>query len=183
MKNSHMLNLGKLIIITGLIVSFCSGVVAQSSVDCSKLLKRGLSAEKPQQILFNLKRKYCFGLDSIDLKFFGNGPVIGSILVKLASKKNREITYYDLLTDINKSKRDTGYLSIRKLMIAQNKLESTKASSKTWESSKGNLVLVGISVNKVDDLYHFMLSNQDKNWNYRQLVVAFEQKEKQLKKN
>jgi len=160
------------------IVVFCLNTSAQSSVDCERLLKREISPDSLHFLMDNVMRANCFGLDSIDLKVFDNGPVLGAILVKLISNNNGKVTYGDLLNHINKAKRDTGYLSMRKVIIAQNTLESTIASAKTWENSKVLLAVIGTKPEDIDSLHQFMLQNQDKNWNYRQLVVIYEQKEK-----
>jgi len=164
-----------------LMICFCLKVSAQSPMDCDKLLKREITADSVQFMINNIMRADCFGLDSIDLKVFGNGPVLGSILVKLISNNNAKVTYADLLTQINNAKKDTGYLSIRKVIIAQNMLEATIASASTWEKSKDMLAQIGTTAIEIENLHQFMLQNQDKNWNYRQLVVIYNEREKNSK--
>jgi hypothetical protein len=157
-------------------------VSAQSIIDCKKLLNQEINPEVPQQIIDNIKRTECFGLDSVDLKVFANGPVLGSLLVKKVSKnKDGKVTYQDLLSEINQIKSDTSYLTVRNRIVAMNTLEATKATPSTWERSKKLLKVIGTSENETEKLYEFMLKNQAQNWNYRQLVVIYEQKEKAAK--
>ncbi len=54
-----------------------------------------------------------------------------------------------------------------------NKLEATNASPDTWESSKVLLKIIGTSDNEIELLHDFLSQNQDKNWNYRQLVTIY----------
>ncbi len=83
-----------------------------------------------------------------------------------------------MISEINKDKEDAGYVDLRNNVIAMNKLEATKASPETWESSKALLKTIGTSEDEIEQLHDFMLQNQDKNWNYRQLVIIYEQKKK-----
>ena len=147
---------------------------AQQDTACVKFLKQEIQTDNPQQIINNIKTVNCFGLDSVDLQIFGNGPILGSLLIERATQSNKKITYEDLLSGINLAKSDTGYTQLRATVIVMNTLEATKATPATWESSRGLLKKVNISDTEVEKLHTLMLQNQDKNWNYRQLVVFYE---------
>jgi len=155
----------------------CLHISAQQKINCDILLKRSIDQDSPQQISDNVKHTDCFGLDSIDLKIFGNGPVLGTLLVKFASDHNH-VTYADLLSELNKAKTDTGYKTIRSQIITMNTLEATKASPETWGKSKLLLKEIDTPSDEIEKLHEFMLQNQDKNWNYRQLVAMYELKQK-----
>ena len=172
----------KFIIAISLIFSSCLCVLAQPSIECDKLLKQQIDTVAPQQIINDIKRIECFGLDSVDLKIIGNGPALGTLLVKLASDHDKKVTYADLLNSIDHIKSDTGYLSIRKVVITQNILEATKASVNTWGNSEKSLLLVGIKKDEIERLHQFMLDNLSEDWNYRQLVSAYEQRKKSSRK-
>ena len=176
MKNQGRHYIFRLITTAYFAIVFCLNVSAQASADCDKLLRKEITADPLHVLISNIMQANCFGLDSIDRKVFSNGPVLGTILVKLISTNNGKVTYAELLTQINKVKRDTGYLSLRKVIIAQDALESVIASPKTWESNKGFLMMTGMGKDEVENLYQFMLQNQDKNWNYRQLVINYKEK-------
>jgi hypothetical protein len=183
MKNPARQCLYRSIAIAGLIICFCFHASAQATMDCGQLLKQEIKADSIHVMIGNLLRANCFGLDSIDVKVFGNGPVLGTLLIKMITDNNGKLTYTDLLNQINKSKSDTGYMSIRKGVIAMNTLEATKASPETWESSKKLLKTIGTSDVEIEKLHQFMLENLDKGWNYRQLVVFSAQKENAKKKH
>ncbi len=69
-------NTYKLMLIMGFVMIRYGVVLAQQSVDCDKMLKQEINMQNSQQILNDMKQIDCFGLDSIDLKIFGNGPVL-----------------------------------------------------------------------------------------------------------
>ncbi|MGZ3814684.1 MAG: hypothetical protein ACXVB0_09025 [Mucilaginibacter sp.] len=166
----------KLLVFSICILIYAPKVSAQQSNDCDKLLKKDLDTENPEQILKNIRRTECFGLDSIDLKVFGNGPVLGSLMVKYATDHHDKVTYGDLLSEINKERRDNSYAAMRNEIIAMSTLEATKASQDTWENSRKLLKILQISDTNIDKLHRFMLDNPNKGWNYRQLIVIYEQK-------
>jgi hypothetical protein len=148
---------------------------AQPKINCDSLLQKEVIADPPKQIIENIKQIDCFGLDSIDLKFFGNGPVIGSLLLRMVSKDTvRKITYSELLSQINRMKADTGYSAMRKQVIAMNALEAMKANPDTWENGKKLLKEIETSDDEIEKLHNFMLQNAAKNWNYRELVVYYD---------
>ena len=144
MKNSGMRYILRSTAIACLTICFCLNVSAQSAADCDKLLKKEITADSLNLLIRNITQADCFGLDSTDRKVFSDGPVLGTILVKLVSTNNGKVTYAELLTQINNVKKDTGYLSLRKVVIAQDALESAIASPKTWESNKGFLTVTGM---------------------------------------
>jgi len=152
---------------------------AQASVDCNELLKRDISTDDPQQVLRNITHVKCFGLDSIDLKIYGKGPVLGSLMMKgLQQSKSGKFTYGDLLIQINRDRNAPGYPRIRKGIIAMNKLEGMKATPETWDTGKQLLKEIDTSDEEIEKLHNFMLHNQDKRWNYRELVVYWGIQEK-----
>ena len=152
---------------------------AQAMVDCNELLKRDISTEDPQQVLRTITHVKCFGLDSIDLKVFGKGPILGTLMMKgFQQNKDGKFTYGDLLIQINRERNDAGYAHIRKGIIAMNKLENMKATPATWDTGKNLLKEIDTSDEEIEKLHDFMLRNEDKRWNYRELVVYWGMQEK-----
>jgi hypothetical protein len=168
----------KSIAVSGLIAFTFTAASAQPAFNCAKLLKRDVVSDNPSDAVSNVSNHpACFGLDSIDVKIFGNGPILGSLLVKRAAAGQAKITYADLLTDINNYKSDTAYSSMRNLIIAQTALEATKISIASWDSSVKLLKIIGMPDSEMENFHQFMLEKKDKNWNYRQLVVAYRMKQ------
>jgi len=178
MKQYYKIYEQRFILTAILTAGFFINAIAQAPVDCAKLLKQNIDPDKPQELVSNItKNAACFALDSIDLKIWANGPVLGSILVRLASTGNSQITYADLLTNFTDAKKDTGYASTRNLIIAQTTLEATKISPESWESSKKLLKVIGMPDSEMENFHRYLLEKNGKNWNYRQLVVAYRMKQ------
>ncbi|SHN25013.1 hypothetical protein [Mucilaginibacter sp. OK098] len=170
--------LNKLIAVAGLIAFMFTAASAQPAFDCAKLLSRAIAGDSAQIAVNNIKQHAnCFGLDSVDVKIWAQAPVLGSLLVKRASMGNENLTYNDLLTEFNTAKKDTGYLSMRNLIIAQTTLEATKISVASWDNSVKLLKVIGMPDSEMENFHQFMLEKKDKNWNYRQLVVAYRMKQ------
>jgi hypothetical protein len=148
-------------------------------VDCDKLLKQDIEAEDPQQMVNNLTHSGCFGLDSIDIQLFTHGSILGA-LIEHMPKPEYKMSYADLLTEINKAKKDTNYFPIRNKLIAMNQLFITKASPDTWEVSKKLLKTIYTSDGQIEEIHEFMLKNRDKNFSYRELLVFSQQNKKSV---
>ena len=157
----------------------CAHLSAQVTVDCNELLKRDISADDPQQVLRTITHEKCFGLDSIDLKIYGNGPVLGSLIMEsIQRSKSGNVTYGDLLIRINRERNSAGYPRIRKGIITMNKLEGMKATPATWDVGKELLKEIDTSDEEIEKLHNFMLHHLDKKWNYHELVVYWNMQEK-----
>jgi hypothetical protein len=157
----------------------CAKLAAQTTVDCNELLKRAISTDDPQQALRTITHVKCFGMDSIDLKIFGNGPILGSLMMSgIQQSKNDKLTYGDLLIQINRMKNDAGYPKMRRGIIVMNTLERTKATPATWATGRKLLKEIETSDEEVDKLHNFMLRNPGKKWNYHELVVYWNAQEK-----
>jgi hypothetical protein len=168
----------KSIAIAGLIAFVLTAATAQPAFDCTKLLSRVIAEDSEQTVVNNIKQHAnCFGLDSVDVKIWAEAPILGSLLVKRASMGNGNLTYNDLLTEFNTAKKDTAYSSMRNLIIAQTTLEATKISVASWDSSVKLLKVIGMPDSEMENFHQFMLEKKDKNWNYRQLVVAYQMKQ------
>jgi len=157
---------------------FCGEAWAQAAFDCKKLLKQEINAAGgPKEPLNNFtEHADCFGLDSADLKIYGQGPVLGSLLMARAVKSKKKITYGDVLADINKAKKDTGYASMRNLIVAQMTLEKRRFKPDNWDSSLKYLRTVGMPDDQMEDFHKYLLEKQEHHWTYRQLIVAYQMK-------
>ena len=165
--------------ILGCLFGLSCHVTAQTTAECKTLLKRNISLDDPEQILQKFTTLKCFGLDSVDLKVFGNGPVLGVMLVKLVQNSgHQKSTYGDLLNEINKRKADTTYPKLRDEVIAMNTLEAMKATSDSWERGAKLLREIDMHSGDTAQIHLFLLKNLEKNWNYRQLVTFYEQSER-----
>ncbi len=86
MRHTNQYQLYTFIIAAALSISFCLQASAQHTMECSKLLKRDISKDSPQQVLSNFKQVRCFGLDSIDSQLLLSGPILGSLMINYVTK-------------------------------------------------------------------------------------------------
>lgn len=152
---------------------------AQETTNCESLLKREPSKDTPQQILQQVVSSKCFGLDSVDLKIFGYGPVLGGIMAKIATKKNSgTLTYQDIFNEISREKADPGYAKVRNEIIAMNALEKMKAAPDTWGKALPLLRTIGKPPDEIFNMHEFMLRHVKSGWNYHQLIVFYEDEQR-----
>ena len=155
---------------------FCIDASAQKMAACKLLLKKTINTDVVNDIANDIvKHADCLSLDSIDMKIFGDASTLKPILAKHTSPTGK-YTYGAVLTDINEYKRDTAYTSLRNWVIAQNVLEGTKISLASWEGSVKYLKIIGMPDSEMEPFHQYLIEKKDKNWNYRQLVVAYQMK-------
>jgi hypothetical protein len=173
----------RLIVFIGVFTCFCIDASAQVAFNCSKLLKQNIAVENQQEVLANFnKHADCLGLDSVDLRMYSDGPVLGTLLLgRIKAKGDGKITYGDISTFINNSKKDTGYASMRNLIIAQMTLEKRRFTKDNWENSLKYLKIVGMPDSDMDAFHMYLLEKQQHHWTYRQLIVAYQMKQEAVK--
>jgi len=177
MKQSQSSPSFLVIIIACFFCCYSGDALAQKAFDCSKLLRQNIVPEKPKDVIDNFNNHAgCFGLDSIDLRIFNNGPSLGSLMVKRAQSGKKNITYAELSSDINKMKKDTAYASMRNLVTAQMTLEKRSFSPDNWDNSLKYLQVVGMPNNDVEAFHKYALEKQQHHWTYRQLIVGYQMK-------
>ncbi len=178
MKQLRKLCLLELLIVILAFICCNDDASAQTAFNCKKLLKQEINTtDNPKESLINFtEHADCFGLDSADLRIYGQGPVLGTLLMARAAKGNKRVTYGDILTDINKAKKDTGYASIRNLIIAQMTLEKRRFTPGNWESSLKYLKIVGMPDSDMEAFHKYLVEKQEHHWTYRQLIVAYQMK-------
>ncbi|WP_295794277.1 hypothetical protein [Mucilaginibacter sp.] len=168
----------QLIVFIGVFTCFCIDASAQVAFNCSKLLKQNIAVENQQDVLANFnKHADCLGLDSVDLRMYSDGPVLGTLLLgRIKAKGDEKITYGDISTFINNAKKDTGYTSVRNLVIAQMTLEKRRFTPDNWESSLKYLKVVGMPDADMEAFHKYLLEKQEHHWTYRQLIVGYQMK-------
>ncbi|MEO6980375.1 MAG: hypothetical protein ABI113_18430 [Mucilaginibacter sp.] len=152
---------------------------AQTTFDCKKLLKQEIStpADPQKQVSNFTEHADCFGLDSVDLRIYGQGPVLGTLLMARATESNKKITFADILTDINKAKKDTGYTSLRNLITAQMTLEKRRFMPGNWEGSLKYLKVIGMPDGDMEAFHKYVIEKQEHHWTYRQLITGYRMKQ------
>lgn len=178
MKQLRKFFLHRLPVVICVFTFFCCKASAQTAIDCKKLLKQEISttADLQKQVDNFTKHADCFGLDSVDLRIYGQGPMLGTLLMARATKGNKKITYGDILSDINTARKDTGYTSMRNLIIAQMTLEKRRFTPDNWESSLKYLKVIGMPDSEMDAFHKYLVEKQEHHWTYRQLIVAYQMK-------
>ncbi|MES2108509.1 MAG: hypothetical protein V4577_07175 [Bacteroidota bacterium] len=171
-----------LIIIACVFSCYSGNALAQKTFDCSKLLRQNIVPEKPQDVIDNFNNHAgCFGLDSVDLRIFNNGPSLGSLMVRKAQSGKKNITYAEISSDINKMKKDTAYAPMRNLVTAQMTLEKRSFSPDNWDNSLKYLQVVGIPDSDVEAFHKYALEKKEHHWTYRQLIVGYRMKKESEK--
>lgn len=182
MKKSYLFSYLLATAITCVFSSYSGNALAQKAFNCAKFLKQNIKTEDANQLLDNFTTHAdCFGLDSVDLRVFNNGPTLGSLMVKQAQSGKKDITYAELLSGINKAKKDTGYTSMRNLVTAQMTLEKRRFTPDNWDNSLKYLQVVGIPDSDVEAFHKYALEKKEHHWTYRQLIVGYQMKKESEK--
>ena len=161
-------------------IGFC-----QSDWECAEILKKEIKVEtNDTESLrkfvkdFSLLKK-C-GLDDGDIEFFSNGPVLGTILVRLASQKDTDskLTFQTLYDNILEYKDTKDYEKTKAIILASNELSKRPADINNWD--KDIILLQKLQVpNDLIAKFHVYLkehSNPEKT--YEEVFANFRETQK-----
>lgn len=128
-----------------------------------------LHVDNANQILVDCWRFENCGLDSIDLQFFCDGPVMGSLLTELSADTTATLTYGDVLDKILDFKASPRYAELRKQLEVSFGLKNKVASLKSWEDDAAFFRQIGFSDQELEDIKAFLQRNADQGWTYSEL--------------
>lgn len=162
--------------ITILLACFILGcnIKAQESFDCKAFLEMKVDMSGDVQATLKTFENYRFcGLDSIDMKYFVNGPVLGSLLISMTSEKG-SITYGDILNRILPFIKDPKYV---KLKVAHANLFARRdeiVTNENWpEISTLIIDAYGYTPEQMQSLQSLYKENMQNKWTVGNLMNRF----------
>jgi len=177
---THMRKTLLILILLQSYIGFC-----QSKSDCDKILSKEISLE-PNDI-DNLKKfvedfsllKSC-GLDDRDIEVFSNGPILGTILVSLASEKNADskLTYQKLYDKVLEIKQSEGYEKTRIAIQVSNELSKRPADINNWEEDKILLQKLQAPNDFIDKFYDYLKEHSNPEKTYKEVFANFRENQK-----
>ncbi|SNQ42515.1 conserved exported hypothetical protein [Cellulophaga lytica] len=176
----------KTLLIIILLLSFNG--FCQSTLDCEKILMKEINlipndTDNLKNFIkdFSLLKK-C-GLDDGDIEIFSNGPVLGTILVELASNKetNSKLTYQKLYDKIIEFKKTEEYELTKTTILASNKLSNSPANIDNWQEDKILLQKLQVSSDFINEFHNYLKEHSDPEKTYKQVLTDFQETKKHKK--
>lgn len=167
------------------------GYFAASQVKdpCEEVLSRSVitdiySSENLNNFWRNFKDLEKCGLDSLEIFFFGQAPLIASYMIEIASEKGSkdEITYRDLYNKILKAKESKDYQEAYPKLEWAAKLATSIAKIEDWEKDKRILKEIGVSEERIQKLEDIIKNDQYSPTHYHKLITLLDEQEKQYAK-
>jgi thioredoxin-related protein len=163
-------------------VGFC-----QSNSDCDKILSKEIILE-PNDV-DNLKKfvqdlsllKSC-GLDDGDIEIFSNGPILGTILVSLASEKKADskLTYQKIYDKIIEIKQTENYEQNKIALQVSNELSERPADIKNWEQDKILLQKLQTPNDFIEKFHNYLKEHSNPEKTYKEVFSNFRESQKPI---
>jgi len=159
---------------------------SQSKTECEKILSQKIDLDLSKKTDLDFlsstfsKLTKC-GLEQIDSYFFGNGPVLATLLVPLAGEKEGNITYQDLFDKIIDIKKTPEYEEAIILFKVSNDLSQRTADIKNWENDKKLLEQLMPSKEHIEKFYKFLQKNSNPNKTYAEIFATYKKYKKENK--
>jgi hypothetical protein len=144
--------------------------------DCNALLAKEVDQNHPEEMLKELKHFTHCGLDSIDVRYFINGPVIGAMVIKVVNAKH-SCTYGDILSQIMLVTETPGYKEVKQNQKKMYAVMSMPVTETNWARN------VDVLNKKFDDsdlnaMHKLFMDNASKSWTYGQLIYNYDNRKK-----
>ncbi len=173
----------KTLLITTLLLSFNG--FCQSTQDCETILKKEINLIPNDTD--NLKRfvedfsllKNC-GLDDGDIEVFSSGPVLGTILVELASNKESDakLTFQKLYDKVLEFKESEAYELTKTAILVSNELAKRPANIDNWQQDKILLEKLQVPSAFIDKFYNYLKEHSNPEKTYKQVFADFQETQK-----
>ena len=155
-------------------VSLGCNTKAPKSFDCKEFLARKVNVTDDVQA--SLKEfenyRYC-GLDSIDMKYFVNGPIIGPLLISITSEKG-DATYDDVLKRILPIIKEPEYIKIKNAHIKLLARKDEVVTDENWpELSKMIIDANGYTSEQMHDMEGLYKEHIQDKWTVGMLIKTF----------
>lgn len=169
------------------IIFFCNISFAQQSNKCQEILTEEINIEninnKTTTLLSEISKLKNCGLDDLDVQFFSEPVIVGTLFVQLVSNLDRnKIHFKDIYDGIIEYKKSDDYQKYKKLLPLSNDLKKRPATIKNWKNDKVILIKLGVSNETVNQFYTFLKINSDASKTYQEIFIEFKKKQPQENK-
>lgn len=158
---------------------------SQSKIDCDKILVKEINliqndTENLKKIIEDFSLLKNCGLDDDDIKVLSNGPILGTILVELASNKetNSKLTFQDLYNKVMEFKESEQYELTKTTTLVSNELSNRPADINNWEKDKVLLQKLQVPSYFIDKFYTYLKEHSNPKKTYEQVFVDFQETQK-----
>jgi hypothetical protein len=111
------------------------------------------------------------GLDSFDLLYFSNMNALSAMVARISKEKNSEqITYGDLLNEINKVKQTNLYIEIKEITTKSNQLGATVGSIDNWANDRSIFEELGAATAVINEVENYLKNHPKNTKTYQQIL-------------
>jgi thioredoxin-related protein len=168
----------KIVLIILIIQSYIG--FGQSKSDCDKILSKEIildtnDTDNQKKLVENISLLKSCGLDDGDIEIFTNGPVLGSILMSLASEKETDskLTYQKIYDQILEIKKTENYEQNKIALQVSNQLSGRPADIKNWEQDKILLQKLQTPNDFIDKFYDYLKVHSNPEKTYKEVFANF----------
>lgn len=173
----------KTLLITTLLLSFNG--FCQSTQDCEKILKKEINlipndTDNLKRFIENFSLLKNCGLDDGDIEVFSSGPVLGTILVELASNKETDskLTFQKLFDKVLEFKETEEYELTKATILVSNDLSKRPANIDNWQEDKILLQKLQVPPAFIDEFHNYLKEHSDAEKTYKQVFADFQETKK-----
>lgn len=171
-----------------LLFLFCSmtiyGQAQNNAADCNQKLNQKVdflidgSMNDPKAPLTALKKIEGCGVDRFDVEFFGDMSALSVMINKInKTKKTEEITYKDLVAEMDKARKTDLYKNVRALFELSDDFGSRVGTFSSW-SSKDEKVFekLGGSATVRNKIVAYLRENPNNKKTYKEILESMKKK-------
>jgi len=173
----------KIVLIIILIQSYIG--FGQSKSDCDKILLKEIildpnDTDNMKKLVENISLLKSCGLDEGDIEIFTKGPILGTILISLASEKvtDSKLTYQKIYDQILEIKKTEDYEQNKIALLVSNELSERPADIKNWEEDKILLQKLQTPNDFIDKFYDYLKENSNPEKTYKEVFGNFRESQK-----
>lgn len=167
----------KLLICT--LTLFLSTICLNAQTDCSKLLAQKINLQEEDyekiqlELVTNFAKLTDCGLDETDIVFFGQPPVLATLVIGWINDDPEKVTYQRLLDEILKVKATPEYNESVKLYNDFQLLRSKKIDLSNWDTDSKLLLQLVKDERIVNSIYHLIEQNPNQYDTYGAMIDDF----------
>lgn len=161
-------------------VGFC-----QSKSDCDKILSKEIildpnDTDNLKKFVENISLLKSCGLDDGDIEIFTNGPVLGTILISLASEKETDskLTYQKIYDQILEIKKTENYEQNKIALQVSNQLSGRPADIKNWEQDRILLQKLQTPNDFIEKFHDYLKEHSNPEKTYKEVFANFRESQK-----
>lgn len=157
----------------------------QSIQDCEKILKKEINlipnnTDNLKSFIEDFSQLKNCGLDDGDIEIFSKGPVLGTILIQLASDKETDskITFQKIYDKVLEFKGTEEYELTKATILVSNDLSKRPANIDNWQEDKVLLQKLQISPDFIDEFHNYLKKHSNPEKTYKQVFTDFQETKK-----